>query len=233
MFIEVNMSPRALLIGFGLLASTAALAASGRYEQPDYEVVSQQEGWEVREYAPSIEARTRVTGEREQALNDGFRILANYIFGGNATKDSVAMTAPVTQEPASEKIDMTVPVAAVDEGGVWTVSFMMPSAYTLETLPTPDDPRVELVEVAGGSFAALRFSGRMRDGLYQEQRAALEAALAAAGLEAAGPPVLAQYDPPWKPGFLRTNEVLIPLAPGPALSALSASSDGAASADHP
>jgi hypothetical protein len=206
----------ALLLTAGLSA-VGARALAGSYEAPAYRVLEQRDGFEIRDYAPTIEARVTVRDASfEEAVTRGFRPLANYIFGGNTPRESIDMTTPVSASRAEgQKIAMTVPVSATDSGGAWTVSFTMPSRWNLETLPTPDSGEVTLVEVPGGRFAAAQFSGRMDDQLRAEREAELLEALAVAGLEPAGEAVIAQYNPPWIPGFLRRNEVLIPLAEAP------------------
>ncbi|MDD7940625.1 heme-binding protein [Actinomycetospora lutea] len=117
---------------------------------------------ELRRYGPRIAAETVVTGEEDQARNLGFRRLARYIFGANHRGDEIAMTAPVAQQPAGgDEIAMTAPVAQSGaDGGGWRVRFFMPSKWTLETLPVPDDDddEVRLVTVPGETVAVLRYA---------------------------------------------------------------------------
>jgi len=80
-------------------------------EEPKYSVVREYDGFEVREYAPYIVAEVVVPGPAEEAGNQGFRILAGYIFGGNKGERKIAMTAPVAQAPAPVRIEMTAPVS--------------------------------------------------------------------------------------------------------------------------
>jgi hypothetical protein len=206
------MAPRlhvAAVLGALLATSTTAMAI----EKPSYRVVERREAFEVREYAPYLVAETVVGGSREEAGNAGFRILAGYIFGKNRGEKKIAMTAPVTQaEPA--KIAMTAPVAQAGEEGRWTIQFMMPSAYTLETLPEPLDAAISFRVVPARRVAAHGYSGTWSTSRYEEHLATLRAALAAAGLATVGEPVWARYDPPFMPWFLRTNEILLELAPG-------------------
>ena len=89
-------------------------------EQAKYTVVESNNDIELRDYAPMIVAEAEVSGERAQAINQGFRIIADYIFGNNAAAQKVAMTAPVTQQQ-SEKIAMTAPVMQQSRGDVWNV----------------------------------------------------------------------------------------------------------------
>ena len=112
-------------------------------EEPRYEVLAKDGPFELRQYAPTIVAEVTVPGDRDAAVNAGFKALAGYIFGANVPKQKIEMTAPVTQEPG-EKIAMTAPVTQQAKGGEWIVRFVMPSSWTMKTLPKPVDPRVRL-----------------------------------------------------------------------------------------
>lgn len=113
---------------------------------------------EIRRYGPRIAAQTTVSADEERARNEGFRRLARYIFGGNHRQAKIAMTAPVAQQ--NEKIAMTAPVAqSRGADGESVIRFFMPSKWSMELLPEPDDERVELVEVPSETYAVLRFSG--------------------------------------------------------------------------
>ena len=128
-------------------------------EEAPYKVLKSSDKFELREYAPHILAETIVDGDQEGAGNKAFRRLFRYISGDNRSQARVAMTAPVSQEKAGEKISMTAPVGQQRDGDKWAVSFTMPSAYTLETLPTPDDPLITLRQVPARRMAAVRYSG--------------------------------------------------------------------------
>ena len=198
----------ALALGAATLTGVQVLGAS--IETPDWELVSEHDGWEVRRYAPKLEAQVTVQADSyREAVNKGFRVLAKFIFGENQGAESVEMTAPVSAS-RSTKIAMTAPVGASTAAGGWTVTFTMPSEYTLETLPRPVDPSIRIVQVPGGTWAASRFAGRAEK-RHEELTASLDAAIRGAGLRAAGPPEVAQYNPPWTPGPFRRNEILIPL----------------------
>lgn len=183
-------------------------AAREQVEEPAFTVVESPAGLEIRQYGPRIAAETTVTGQDEQARSAGFRRLAGYIFGGNTTRTSIAMTAPVTQ--ASEKIAMTAPVVQTPDGaGAWRIQFIMPSQYSLEALPTPNDPSVRLVAVEPETFAVLRFSGSTRDEAVNARKAELLQRLGETGWRAAGEPVAWFYDPPWRLPSNRRNEVAV------------------------
>ena len=186
------------------------------YERRAYDVVEQAGRFEVREYRPAIVAETLVEGDFDEVGNDGFRILAAYIFGENEARRSIEMTAPVTQEPSSQKIAMTAPVTQEAAERGYRVTFMMPSEYTLETLPQPKDPRVVLRTEPGGRFASIRYSGFWSTSRYERHLGELRVWMGEQGLDATGSPVWARYDPPWTLWFLRTNEILIPVSEGAA-----------------
>ena len=179
-------------------------------EQPKYAVTLKDGDYEVRRYEPYIVAEVVVTGDQGQAVQQGFRKLAGYIFGGNAGSQKIAMTAPVAQKPAGEKIAMTSPVTQAPNGsGSWTVQFMMPPGYTLESLPKPNDPDIRFRVEPGRVMAVLHFSGVARDQNYRERTEDLKRWAAAKGIAFKGEAVLAQYDPPWTLWFMRRNEVLL------------------------
>lgn len=182
-------------------------------EEPKFEVVEVEGDIEIRRYADTVVAETRVDGDFKAAGNEAFRRLAGYIFGGNDGGRKIEMTAPVAQvRNGGTKIPMTAPVSQekLDEG--WVVSFTMPSTFGLDTLPRPDDPRVMLRKVKGRRTAAIKFSGTWGPEKFEEKAAELRAALESRGLEADRTPVYARYDPPWTPWFLRRNEVLLYVA---------------------
>lgn len=195
-----------LVLGFSLLGAPAMAV-----EEPPFETVVSDGAFEIRDYPALAVAEVTVPGAQKEAANAGFRLLAGYIFGGNSGKADIAMTAPVTQEPAGEKIAMTAPVTQTPSDGEWVVRFTMPGKYTLATLPKPDDPRVRLRETPPARFAVVRFSGVARPDIVAKKTADLSAWMEKRNLGAAGPASLAQYNPPWTPGFMRRNEVMVPL----------------------
>jgi hypothetical protein len=182
-------------------------------EEPTYTVAVHQDEFEVRDYPALIVAEVIVSGTRDEASNAGFRLLAAYIFGGNTRRQSIAMTAPVLQERATrETIAMTAPVNQSGADGAWVVRFTMPSTYTLETLPTPNDARVRLVPVSAQRYAVVRFSGLAKPDDIERRTGTLRTFMAQQQLSAAGAPLLARYNPPWALWFMRRNEVWIPIA---------------------
>ncbi len=198
------------------LAATFALAvaapAAQAIEQPTYAIVQQLDRIEVREYAPYVVAEVVVPGPADEAGNQGFRILAGYIFGKNKGERKIAMTAPVTQAATPVKIEMTAPVAQTAADGGFAVQFMMPAQFTLDTLPEPIDPAIRLKSVPGGRFAVIRYSGFWSQSNFDQHLLALRQAAEAAGLRTTGEPIWSRYDPPWIPWFMRRNEIWLKLA---------------------
>ena len=198
----------------GTALVTGVTARAGSYEEPAFRVVGSHDGFELRAYAPTIEAQVTVDGGYNAAVRTAFGVLASYIFGGNVPQQPIEMTAPVSATPSGQRIAMTSPVSAVQApSSGWTVSFTMPSSWTMQTLPTPRDRRVQLVEVGGGTWAVRVFPGRARDAVVVEAVAALRRDAKAAGVALTGEPVVSQFDPPWVVGPLRRNEVRIAVAP--------------------
>jgi hypothetical protein len=179
-------------------------------EQQPYEVVQSYPTFELRRYPAHLVAEVSVQGSFEDAGNRAFRPLFDYITGQNESARSVAMTAPVVQETAtSEKVAMTAPVVQVENGsGDQVVSFVLPSSMTLETAPVPANPNVRVRELPGRLAAAMRYSGRWTEAGYRRRLAQLKTDMVRVGLHPGGTARFARFDPPFKPWFLRHNEVV-------------------------
>jgi len=171
-------------------------------EEPSFKLVTRDGDFELRDYPALVVAEAKLPGDRDAAAYAGFRLLARYIFGGNARRQSIAMTAPVVQAPAD----------AASGGAGWTIRFTMPAGLSLDTLPKPDDPEVRLAALPPARYAVVRFSGLAYRRDVEAQTARLEAFVRSRGLRIEGAPSLARYDPPWTLWFLRRNEVMIPIA---------------------
>ncbi len=186
-------------------------------EEPKYSVIEKSGDFELREYEPKIIAEVEVSGTMKKASNAGFRLIADYIFGNNTSQDGsakkISMTAPVTmdspKESKSEKISMTAPVNIEKTGKTWRVHFVMPSKYTLKTLPKPNNPAVKIRQIKGSKYAVIRFSGFAGDAKVAAKTADLKKWLADKNIKPVGEPELARYDPPWTLPFMRRNEVMI------------------------
>jgi hypothetical protein len=180
---------RTLLVS--LVASVMATQAIA-IEEPMYQVEKawEAEQIEIRAYAPRVMA---VTGMDEDS-DGGFRVLAGYIFGGNAEEQKIAMTAQ--QSMAGEK----------------EMAFMIPAEYALEDLPEPEDERVSFREAPAYTAAVIQFSGWASVDKADENWQQLRRFLIAEGIEITGQPTLNQYNPPWTLPFMRRNEIIVPVA---------------------
>ena len=210
----------AALVVLGVAGMLVFVYVIQNVEQPDYVVVISDGDFELRDYPPLVVAETTRTGSRGEGLSAGFGPLARYIFakerGGDAQTETIAMTAPVQQQPArgpdsDAKIAMTAPVTQrAEDDGRWTVQFIMPSRYRLADLPAPGDD-VRLREIPARRIAAVRFAGRTTDAAIAEQQKRLRTWMTEQALTAAGDAVYAYYNDPFTPGPLRRNEVMIPV----------------------
>jgi len=224
------MNPRGLLLRqarfagiltIGLTAGSMVMAV----EEPKFEVTAKDGNYEVRRYAPVIVAETYVEGDMDAASRKGFKLIADYIFGNNQlagtaaekASEKIAMTAPVTAEPvpASGKIEMTAPVtvepvaaaASMASATQWRIHFVMPSQYSMQTLPKPNNEAVKLRAMPARTFAVLSYSGFNTAARVQEKTDELALWMKSKNLEAAGAPQLARYDPPWTLPMWRRNEI--------------------------
>lgn len=197
-----------------LLASTVMAT-----EEPKFTVIEKSEPFELRLYAPLIVAEVKVDGDLDSASNQGFRLIAAYIFGQNQVAEKIAMTAPVGIESGeknkSAKIAMTSPVTIESDKGAgsanrqWTVSFVMPSEYTMASLPKPLDSQVKIREVPAEKRAVITFSGFYNEEKVLDKTQALRDWMQSRNLKAVGEPQFARYNPPWTLPFMRRNEVMI------------------------
>jgi hypothetical protein len=177
-------------------------------ETPQYDIIKTAGDYELRHYPAYIKAEVDIPGSNyRKAIFDGFSKLAAYIFGGNFTTEKLAMTSPV-QVSQSQAIAMTKPVTISGEGD-YTVAFIMPSGFTLETLPKPKDPGIRFSVQNPQTVAVLSFKGFYRNSSVRKAKQRLSEWLTREGIEPAGDFIVAGYNPPWVPGFLTRNEVMI------------------------
>ncbi len=162
-------------------------------EEPNYEVVKEWENAsiQIRAYSPRVMAVTEI----DEGKNNGFRILAGYIFGRNTREQKIEMTAPVQQ--------------TMD--GPPEMAFMMPSEYSLPDLPTPNDKRVTFREAPAFTAAVIRFNGWADLQKAEERWQKLKTFLVNQNIQIIGQPTLNQYNPPWTLPFLRRNEIIVPV----------------------
>ncbi|WP_010200210.1 SOUL family heme-binding protein [Psychrobacter sp. PAMC 21119] len=209
-----------LLLSGLLLTSGAAMAT----EEPNYTVLSQMDDFELRRYDKQLVAQTWVSGDQDSASREGFKVLADYIFGNNnapsGESSKISMTAPVIMQPEtkadsdeSQEIAMTAPVSMQQTDGKWRVQFTMPSQYTIQTLPKPNNPKVEIVEVPAQIYGVIKFSWLAGEDKVATKTAELQTWMQTQNLTATGKPELARYNPPWTLPFMRRNEVMIAYQP--------------------
>jgi hypothetical protein len=187
------------LIAFGILLFFLFLLPRKilALEELRYQVLEKSGDFEIRQYQPHVVATILLEGGFQKVGNEGFRRLVAYINGENRQREVIAMTAPVGQE----KVE-----------GKWLITFVMPTSYTIQTLPEPLDSRIKLMEVPETLMAAVRYAGLWNRSLYEAQENRLRDFIRRQGLEVAGPPIFARYNSPFMLWFLRRNEVLIPVA---------------------
>ena len=198
-------------------------------EEPKYELVSQEDAYQVRRYQPILIAETFVDGDMDEATNKGFRLIADFIFGNNTApnttvggSEKIAMTAPVTVEPVSQKIEMTAPVTIepvqassgnMSAANRWRIHFVMPSSYNLASLPKPNNNKVVIREVPGATYAVLTYSGFNFLSNVQTRTDELMAWVKSKKMEALKSPQLARYNPPWTLPMFRRNEIMVEVKP--------------------
>ena len=192
-----------------------------------YDVDEKEGNFEIRRYEDYILAQVDIEASFDKAIRKGFMILASYIFGGNIKRSKIAMTAPVVEEKKSEKIEMTTPVTTEivsasekinmttpvteekTDGDFQRISFAMPSKYTIDTLPKPNDRRIHFKEFKGQKSAVLRFKGRVNEKLAEEKIEELKKWLSKKQIKPKSQFMVAQYNHPAVPGFLRRNEIIV------------------------
>lgn len=163
-------------------------------KEPKYEVLKSYDKIELRFYEPFLVAEVECKGLRKEAIQSGFRILADYLFGNNATSKRLPMSIPVTQQK-------------IVDG--WIIRFMLTDASHLDNLPQPKNPIVKLLSIPPTKFAVIRFSGLADDEKIQRYTQRLRQFAKSHQWPLDDQPILAFYNPPWTLPFLRRNEVLI------------------------
>lgn len=192
-------------------------------EEPNYTTLLKNENFELRRYDAQLVAQTWVSGDQDTASRQGFKVLADYIFGNNKTdkgsSSKIRMTAPVTMQPQaadnkarkgeSSKIAMTAPVLMKQENNKWRVQFVMPSQYTMQTLPKPNNPDITIVELPAQNYAVIKFSGLAGTKKVDAKTKELRTWMQSQKLVGKATPELARYNPPWTLPFMRRNEIMI------------------------
>ena len=194
------------IIALFLIVGVLAGPVISNVEKPDYKIIQSEQNIEIRQYDPMIIAEVEVDGKREDAIRDGFRLIADYIFGNNTVEQNISMTAPVQQK---EKIAMTSPVQQQLAGKSWQISFVMPSEYSMESLPVPNNNRVRLKEILTKKFIVIEFSGSNSNENVFGHENQLMNYIEANQINIIGSPKYAFYNAPLTLPLLRRNEVMI------------------------
>jgi hypothetical protein len=181
-------------------------------EEPSYQVLSEAGNYEVRLYEPYIIAQTTVSGDYDDAMSEGFREIAGYIFGGNSANNQISMTAPVLeneQVQSPQQIAMTAPVLDTGTSNKRTVAFVMPGKYSLESLPVPKSDKVSFAEIPERKVAVLSYGFYTNEARIESKKLELLNLLQSDGVSVKGEATSARYNPPFSmPLFLR-NEIMV------------------------
>ena len=158
------------------------------YEEANYEVVTKNEVYEIRKYSDRLAVETMTSG-----IDSNFRKLFNYISGRNDTQKKIKMTTPVTQ---------------VEKNGNMSMQFYLPSKFNSENVPNPSREDVKIVNIEGGYYAVLRYSGRASDGNFLKHKEILENELQKNNISIISLPIRATYDSPFTLPMNRRNEAM-------------------------
>lgn len=186
----------ASLLAIFLIVQTVIAASSRKTEQQTYRVVKKEKDFEIRFYPEATMASLSIAASNYQGVaSNGFRKLANYIFGGNEAAQIIAMTAPVRMQLS-------------DKGS--TMSFVMPKKYDVSSLPSPNDTSIHIHTDAAQYVAVINFGGYASDEKIKSNLAILEKRLKESNIKSIGPYQLLGYNPPYQI-VGRTNEIIIPI----------------------
>lgn len=203
-------------IGFGAAAGLALIAGAVRYylneratEEPDYRTLRTDGDFQIREYPQLIVSETIVHGPRKQALEQGFRRLAGYIFAKSRDGEALAMTVPVIQD-AGDPMASDPPLFDDEIEGGWRTRFVMLGKGSIEELPAAPDG-IKVIALEPRKVAVVSFAGRPDDVDLAQQEDRLRGWLARHGERSEAEPEYAFYNSPVVPGPLRRNEVWLGL----------------------
>jgi len=193
-FNQIKNATVLICILYSLFISNTAMAT----EEPKFNLIEKENSFELRSYQPQIVAEVYVDADMDESSRKGFRLIADFIFGNNTARSG-----------KSEKISMTAPVGVQENKNGWKVSFVMPSQYTLDTLPKPNNAQVSIKQMPVKKFAVIRFSGLVDEDKMNQKVKELNEWILNKSLKPIGTPELARYNPPWTLPFLRRNEVMV------------------------
>ena len=198
----------AILLLFVILVFGAAMIGPimSNVEVPAYKILKKEQNIEIRQYPPLIIAEVKTAGSRQDSISDGFRILANFIFGNNEGEKQLSMNGPITQQEGI-KIAMTAPVQQEKTDAEWATSFIMPSKFSIDTIPNPINDRIKIIQIPSKRYAVVTFSGRSTEENLTKHMNELEKYINGSNYSKAGNAKYAFYNPPWTLPFLRRNEI--------------------------
>ena len=157
-------------------------------EEAKYDVVKSNETYEIRKYSDRLAVQALNTNE-----NNSFRKLFNYISGDNETNEEIKMTIPVTQ---------------MENKGNMTMQFYLPSKFNKDNVPYPSSSDVKIVNIEGGYYAVIRYSGRASNKNFIKHKEILENELKKDNISIAGPAIKASYNSPFTLPMLKRNEAM-------------------------
>jgi len=207
--IQRGLAAGAAIVGAALVGGAIYYFREKATPGPEYRVLATEGDFEVRAYPDIVVAETMVTGPRKEALSQGFRALAGYIFAKSRDGEELPMTVPVLQD-SGQAIAADGMMFDDTAEGRWRVRFVMPEGREPGDLPEPP-PGIELVEVPARRVAAIKFAGVADDDRLIEQEDLLRGWLQRRGEHVSREPEYAFYNSPMIPPPLRRSEVLLPL----------------------
>ena len=172
------------IVFVGLIITSNSMS----YEEANYEVVKKNEVYEIRKYSDRLAIETDISNE-----GNSFRKLFNYISGNNDKNEEIKMTTPVTQ---------------MEKKGNMTMQFYLPSRFNKENIPSPSNPDVKILNIKGGYYAVIRYSGRASDKNFIKHKSILENELKKDNMIILSPPIKATYDGPFTLPMNRRNEAM-------------------------
>jgi len=181
-------------------------------EEPEFKLISEEGEFQIREYEPKIIAQVEVEGDFDEASSKGFKLLADYIFGNNlldGISKKISMTTPVEMSPLAENLLMTSSVMDDQINNKWSINFVMPREFSIDTLPKPNNSQVNIIEVPKEKYAVIVFSGLVRESSYAEKAELLSNYLEEKSFKQQGTIKIARYNPPWTLPFFRRNELMV------------------------
>ena len=199
-----------ILIILASIASAVVLTGPimSKVEKPKYIVNFTEVDIESRSYDSMIVAEVLIKNSREESISQGFRVLADYIFGNNVSAEKIPMTAPVIEQK-SEKIPMTAPVKQQIKDNIWSIQFIMPAQYSMDSLPKPNNNTVKIKLIPPADYVVIKFNGKNENKNIQIHEDKLKEFIEKKDLEVKGKPIYAFYNPPWTIPILRRNEIMI------------------------